>query len=138
MTEYEIASLALEQAAGIRDQSELLQGQAELITVSVATFFTILFGYLIVAYLVARDLTRLQVFILNFIYLLIMLVIFFASANAHTVGIFRYAELLELQPETVPVPFWTIEFQVFTLCVLAVAVAASLWFMWSVRHPRST
>lgn len=32
MTEYEIASLALEKAAGIRDQADLLQGQAELIS----------------------------------------------------------------------------------------------------------
>lgn len=137
MTEYEIASLALEKAAGIRDQSELLQGQAELISNSTSMFFTILFGYLVVAYLVARDLTRVQVSILNFLYLLFILVNLLSQANAHSVGIFRYAELREMIPNAPPVPFWSIEMQILALSLSAIAVAASLWFMWSIRHPKT-
>ena len=71
MTEYEIASLALEQAAGIRDQSELLQGQVGLIIENLSMFITVLFGYLVVAYFVAKALTRVQVSILNFLYLVL-------------------------------------------------------------------
>jgi hypothetical protein len=137
MTEYEIASLALEEAAGIRDQAELMQGQVGLIIENISMFITVLFGYLVVAYFLAKTLTRVQVSILNFLYLVIMTFSASAVFSAHAIGIFRRGELLILQPHRVPVPFWTSSGQAALVVIMAIVVAASLWFMREARHPKT-
>jgi hypothetical protein len=137
VTEYEIASLALEQAAGIRDQSELLQGQVGLIIENLSMFITVLFGYLVVAYFVAKALTRVQVSILNFLYLVIMTFSASAVFSAHAIGIYRYDELLIMQPAIVRVLFWSDSAQAALVAIMAIVVAASLWFMREVRRPKT-
>jgi len=137
MTEYEIASLALEQASGIREQIELSQTQLGLVQENLSVFLTLLFGYLIVAYLVAKSLTSVQVVILNFLYLVIMSLLLLAVFTAHGVGIFRHGELLLLYPDTMPVEFWRVESQVALAAFLTIIVAVSIWFMWEVRHPKT-
>ena len=69
MSEYELASLALEHAAGRYAVISLLQGTADSLIAIAALTFSVLFGYLIVAYLAARDLSRVQMTILNTLYL---------------------------------------------------------------------
>jgi hypothetical protein len=137
MTEYEIASLALEQASGIREQIELTQSQLGLIQENLSVLLTLLSGYLIVAYLVAKSLTSVQVVILNFFYLVIMSFSLLAVFTAHGVGIFRYGGLLLLNPDTMPIEFWRVESQVTLAAILAIIVAVSIWFMWEVRHPKT-
>jgi hypothetical protein len=137
MTEYEIASLALEQASGIREQIELTQSQLGLVQENLSVFLTLLSGYLIVAYLVAKSLTSVQVVILNFFYLVIMSLSLLAVFTAHGVGIFRYGELLLLNSDTMSIEFWRVESQVILAAVLAIIVAVSIWFMWEARHPKT-
>jgi hypothetical protein len=137
MTEYEIASLALEQASGIREQIELTQSQLGLIQENLSVLLTLLSGYLIVAYLVAKSLTSVQVVILNFFYLVIMSLSLLAVFTAHGVGIFRYGELLLLNPDTMPIEFWRVESQVTLAAILAIIVTVSIWFMWEARHPKT-
>jgi hypothetical protein len=137
MTEYEIASLALEQASGIREQIALAHSQLGLVQENLSVFLTLLFGYLIVAYLVAKSLTSVQVVILNFLYLVIMSFSLLAVFTAHGVGIFRYGGLLLLNPDTMPIEFWRVESQVALAAVLVIVVAVSIWFMWDVRHSKA-
>ena len=72
MTEYESAILALESAQGVREQIALLQNQAELLSAAVASVFTCILGYIIVAHYASSKLSRFQVAILNFLYVFFM------------------------------------------------------------------
>ena len=137
MTEYEVASLALEQASGIREQTMIMQTQLTLVQENLTTFITLMSGYLIVAYLIGEKLTLVQVCILNLFYLVIMTFSLLGIFISQGVGIFRYEKLLLIYPDTISLPFWGVESQITLAAVLAIIVAVSIWFMWEVRHPKT-
>ena len=135
MTEYEVASLALDQASAIREQVTLRQTQAEILTGVATTFWSVLFAYIAVAYFAGTALTRLQVCILNFLYSLIVIWLVASYWGAHSAATYQYLELLELQPNR-GMPFaWRAEVRYFGFALQALSTLASLWFMWTVRHP---
>ena len=137
MTEFEIATLALQKAEGIRAQIQLVQAQGELMYNSSTTFITLLSGYLVVAYLVGARLAKSELVVLNGLYAFFIVQTGWSMETAHSAGIAHHKILLELQPEREKLAFWTMESLLVSQAFIYVAAVASLYFMWSVRHPKS-
>jgi hypothetical protein len=133
MTEYEIADLALSTQAIFWQQFQVGQGHMERIFDFFQQFGTVLFGYLIVSYFIGAQLTRVQAAILTTLYLfwlfrLVTVFNFIWIAAQNTLG-----EMRKISPDYSPaVPsVWGV--YALLLCL----VLGSLYFMWSVRHPKT-
>jgi hypothetical protein len=137
MTEYEIADLALSTQEGFRQQVGLVQEQASLALSSLSVYFSLIFGYLLVAYFVGANLTRAQNVILTLLYLSTMILNRSAFLSIQLGGKNVIKGLIELNPETRPVFFFSDDAIVFATAVSAALIVASLYFMWSVRHPKT-
>jgi hypothetical protein len=143
MTEYEIADLALSTQEGIREQISLVQtqiglGQAQLslVLTGITMFYTLLFGYLIVAYFIGANLTRGQTIMLTLLYSFTVLVNRISGWNA--MGRVRELrlDLFQLSPDTPKIALDS-DGTITALTVGIVALyVASLYFMWDVRHPK--
>ena len=95
----------------------------------------LLFAYIIVAYLVGSKLTRKQVLAISFLYVPIY-VSTIAATMAAQVRAGVYAQRLkELRPDDVI--FLGYGNQIFPAVFGMLCLLASLWFMWSVRHPKN-
>jgi hypothetical protein len=133
MTEYEVADLALSTQSIFWQQFQVGQGHMERIFDFFQQFGTVLFGYLIVSYFIGAQLTRVQAAILTTLYLfwlfrLVTVFNFIWIAAQNTLG-----EMRKISPDYSPaVPsVWGV--YALLLCL----VLGSLYFMWSVRHPKT-
>lgn len=102
-------------------------------TAIVSLSIAVLSGYLVIAYTVGSNLTRLQISVLNVTYSIFYLYIAsngimnLVRARAHII------ESLELvQHGVTPAPY-VVHTRVFITPLLWLT---SLWFMWSMRHPK--
>ena len=102
---------------------------------------TLISGYLVVAYLVGKQLTRTQVIIMNALYLISALLLVFGSfyhgldaqiarkmmaLQIPELDIYSYADMnTHLWPSIISI-------------VYSCLIVASLIFMWQVRHPSET
>ena len=137
MTEYEIADLALSNAEAIRSQTSIIQDQAALIYGKVTLFYTLLFSYATVAYLVGSQLTKLQVSALNVLYICAIIVNRVANFRDMQIQRGYKEELAQLrQVAELPGEFGLPGFEL-ALAMNIIMVLASLIFMWSVRHPKA-
>ena len=98
-------------------------------------YLSVVSAYLIVAYLVGIRLTLVQVFIASALMLF--------SAGGQTWALYaslgRVTEYLELKSQLSPLTDYEQNFAANTYIwvgILAAGVLASLYFMWSVRHPK--
>jgi hypothetical protein len=93
---------------------------------------TLLSGYLIVAYVVGRELSRSQVVIVNLLYLTMYGLLAFASYTfvMRAAHLMQYAVELSNQRLT---PAWP-KVAIVTSVVFVLAMVASLKFMWDIRH----
>jgi len=124
MTEYEIL--------------DLFRGYVEMEAVSFTLFLTLASGYLIVAHLAGARLSRLQTIIVS--------VLFVAGATLQTWAIQQYQlairELLDAKEKISPLTAFQADVasssatDVFAV-LMSLGIIASLWFMWSVRHPKT-
>ena len=137
MTEYEIADLALSTQEGIRQQVGLVQDMASLALTSLSVYFSLLFGYLFVAYFVGANLTRAQNVILMFLYLITIILNRSAMLSIQLGGKDLIIGLMELNPDVRPVFLFSDAGIVIASTVVAASIAASLYFMWRVRHPKT-
>jgi hypothetical protein len=135
MTEYEIADLALSTQEGIRQQASLVQAQGSVALSSIAGFTSVLFGYLIVAYFVGANLTRAQSIALTLLYLFFMILNRAQFVVIMLGGQNLLKGLMEINPNAMPQPLWSDAGIVVTEVIVAAMIAASLYFMWSMRHP---
>jgi hypothetical protein len=99
---------------------------------AMALYLSILSGYLIIAYIVGRKLSRVQVIILSTMF-------FFASAFCTLVLTTWWQRALEFAHEARAINPERIvsnsQEGVYTVAVLfSVGILASLYFMWNVRH----
>ena len=132
MTEYEIADLALSTQEIFWQQLQVAQGSSERVFSLIQQFGNLLFGYLIVSYFVGAQLTRVQSVILTALYLFWQLRVGVAINAVAINAKFIVAELRNISPELeLAIPSIL---GVYTL--LAFLTLASLYFMWSVRHPK--
>ena len=132
MTEYEIADLAVSTQELVWLQAQVLQGNLQQAFNTLEYFGTLLFGYLMVAYFIGAQLTRVQVGILTTLYLfwvvrlgVMMNVVFITSQNT-------IDEMRKVSPDfIVSIPsIWG------PYTILLFMTLASLYFMWSIRHPK--
>jgi len=132
MTEYEIADLAVSTQELFFQQRELAQGMAERAFHVTQQIGNLLFGYLIVAYLVGAKLTKVQVAILNALYLSWQLNSFRSLSILNTNAGVLLEKMAEISPELTPnIPSLLVALSLYSCLILA-----SLYFMWSIRHPK--
>jgi hypothetical protein len=137
MTEYEIADLALSTQEGIREHVSLLQAQGGLMLTSMSVYFSLIFGYLLVAYFVGANLTRAQNVILAALYLLTMILNRTVFLNIQLAGQELYIGFMDLNPDTTVLFLFTDAGVVSASAVFAATIIATLYFMWRVRHPKA-
>ena len=109
---------------------------------NIEIFATYLFGYLLVAYFIGSALSRPQVVILNFVYLLFtgyQLLRIFAGIVFSDLQEEGLIELIEQSPggASLDLDFLSFEWAVTLTTIHFAAVVASLYFMWRVRHPKT-
>ena len=132
MTEYEIADLALSTQEIFWQQMQFGQGSLEQVYDLLQQFGNLLFGYLIVSYFVGAQLTRVQAAILTVLYLFWQVRVGIAINAVATNANFILVEMEKISPEFDPATPSIVG--VYTLLILL--TLASLYFMWSVRHPK--
>jgi hypothetical protein len=132
MTEYEIADLAVSTQAIFWQQWQVVQGIADRAVALVQAFGNLLFGYLIVAYFVGGQLTRVQSAILTALYLFWQVRICGQLYGIWINGNIVLGEMRKISPDHDP----AVPSILGVLTLLTVLTLASLYFMWSVRHPK--
>ena len=140
MTEFELASLTLYKAEAVRQQIEIVQGLAASLEIKFNGFTTLLFGFVLVAYFAGKNLSKNQVTILTVLYLatIAQYVVTYLLSGLGIVS--ATSQLAELNHESgtqlagiiaTPARYY------FGAAVQVSCVLASIYFMWSVRHPKS-
>ena len=122
MTEYEILDLVASESAAMASQFNI--------------YLTVLFAYLVVGYFVGGKLTTAQTSVLTSLYVW--------ASSAQVVGmrltLDHVIELFQRKAELAPVTPYESTYSTYTyfwLLAMLVAIAAGLYFMWSVRHPKT-
>jgi hypothetical protein len=138
VTEYESAILALESAQAVREQITLIQTQAELLSVGWSTAFTCISGYIIVAHYVASKLSRIQVVVLNFLYVSVMTFTGLGMYTAHTGGVKLAAKLLEIKHGATAEPYWSQGVTFLLIGFLVLCTFASVMFFYESRRNMPT
>jgi hypothetical protein len=133
MTEYEIADLAVSMQELYWQQAQALQGILEQAFNTFEYFGTLLFGYLIVAYFIGAQLTRVQVGILTTLYLFWVVRLGVVLNLLLYSGQITIGEMRKISPDLIPpMPSVSGPYAILTILTLA-----SLYFMWSIRHPKT-
>jgi hypothetical protein len=137
MTEYEIADLAASKVFEIQGGISLFHTATSMLTDIVLQYMNILFAYIIAAYFIGANLGRRQVWILTTLYVLFqtwMIVTF--AARGHMV--LKVGEALQelLGPSEVSMVLAT-ALTITSVALLVAALFASLYFMWTVRDPKT-
>lgn len=140
MTEFELASLTLYKAEAVRQQIEIVQGLAASLETKFNGFTTLLFGFVLVAYFAGKNLSRNQVTILTVLYLATIaqyVVTYLLSGLGIVSATAQLAELNHDNPGHLTDIIASTSRYYFGMAVQVSCVLASLYFMWSVRHPKS-
>ena len=99
---------------------------------SFAIFLTLISGYLIIAYTAGAGFSRLEVTIINILYVAMTLTFLFAVYGYCQAAADFSLEARELNPAR---PYrGTEHFPIITICINALAIISSLYFMWHVRN----
>lgn len=129
MTEFEMAE-------AVRSQIAITQTQVDLACGMLDTFVSYLFAYLIAAYFIGEKLTRVQTWVVTLLYLYVVVLNRLGAYQAFNDLGKLHAELAMLAPDKaqeLPVTATLYAIQTFSVA----AVIASLYFMWSMRHPKT-
>ena len=117
--------------------SQLLAWLSDALGTHISIYLTIVTGYIIVAYLVGTKLTRLQVAIATGIYLVAYIFeSLILTTIIRTIGK-QSSQLLLLDPAVAIGMMAQARAPYIGLVILIAGLIAPLWFMWSVRHPKS-
>ena len=138
MTEYEIADLAASKAFELQGAVSLFQGQATTVGETIQQFMYALFAFLVAAYFVGAGLNRRQTWVFTGIYTLwqIYTMSVLAARSFFFIKLSENLEKLLDPPEPVLVWLpWVLGSA--SLLILTIALIASLYFMWSVKHPKT-
>ena len=117
--------------------SQLLAWLSDALGTHISIYLTIVTGYIIVAYLVGTKLTRLQVAIATGIYLVAYIFeSLILTTIIRTIGK-QSSQLLLLDPAVAIGMMAQARAPYIGLVILIAGLIAPLWFMWSVRPPKS-
>jgi len=138
MTEYEIADLAASKIFQIQGQISLLQVQSSTIADGIQQFMTILFAYIAAAYFVGSTLERRQMWIFTALYALWQFWTIATIAIKGTVLNRQLDRLTDFQGTIIALgDTGPVLIRVTLIMFLLAALIASLYFMWSIRHPKT-
>ena len=113
---------------------ELAQGSSANAIGLVSLAIAVLSGYVVVAYAVGAKLTRLQVVALNINYTIWWLYLAASGATGITNGLRKNQLAQELLGE----PIASLPYSIHIYWSLStMLLVTSLWFMWSIRHPKT-
>ncbi len=136
MTEYEIADLAASKVFQLQGLASMLQVQIASIGEGIQQFMTILFAYMAAAYFVGAKLDRTQAWIFTTLYILWQA---WTIAATMARGVFMAlieARFVELQGSGTALESVPVVLRMSASTLLIAALLASLYFMWTIRHPR--
>jgi hypothetical protein len=137
MTEYEIADLAASSVFELQGQVSLFQTAVSMMTDIVQQYMGILFGYIVAAYFIGASLGRRQVWVFTSLYVMWQIWMMGVIASRGYLAVLLLDELQDSVSST-SVPFGISSVLTTTsLALLVAALFASLYFMWSVRHPKA-
>jgi hypothetical protein len=137
MTEYEIADLAASRAFGIQGQVSLFQAQTAMIADGIQQYMSILFGYIAAAYFIGANLGRSQTWVFTTLY--VMWQVWMISAISARLFVLQLIveDLQEITDISAALADLPSALSLGALSLLVAALFASLYFMWSVRHPKT-
>lgn len=137
MTEYEIADLAASKAVELQGGISLFQTAVSMVTDIIQQYMNILFAYIIAAYFIGASLSRRQAWILTTLYVLFQTWMIVAIiGRGYFLGII-VERLLELQDYSTAWMGLPLALRTTSAVLLVSVLFASLYFMWSVRHPKT-
>ena len=136
MTDFELADLAAQQQATFWQMWSLAESLTDKANVYVERLMTLMFGYLAVAYFAGANLSRPQAAVFTLLYLVWTLGLISSMREASQDVLLVAAQMQALDPQ-LHASIWRnnrmSEGGGVTLLLLA-CIAASLYFMWSVRR----
>jgi hypothetical protein len=137
MTEYEIADIALSKAMQLQGALSQVQVQQGTMGDGIQLFMGVLFGFLAAAHFVGAELERRQALIFSGLYILWQFWTLAAISARGALMLELTANVAELRGSSGILDANLPVFLVVSLMfVLPGALCASLYFMWSVRHPK--
>jgi len=137
MTEYEIADLAASKAFEIQGGVSLFQTAITMMTDLIQQYMNILFAYVIAAYFIGANLGRRQVWVLTTLYVLFQTWMIVAIAGrGYFLGLI-VEKLQEVQGYSSALVALPAVLRATSIALLVATLFASLYFMWSTRHPKT-
>ena len=104
-----------------------------------AVFWTVVSGYLIVGYVVGSKLSRSQIVLVNFLFIVSSSITSFAAVTACRNGLLAYRKgASSIEEMTALSAGSATVFLVIMMLVNFIAIVACLKFMWDIRHPKSS
>ena len=138
MNEFELAELAILQQTYFLELEMVTQGYVALVETEASILLSLIFGYLLVAHFIGTSITRMQVTIFNALYLfttLSSLAVYNGHYGSVVYSVNRLLEENAITAQEIPITGTPGSAQLVVLAYLAMIVS-SLYFMWTVRHPR--
>jgi hypothetical protein len=137
MTEYEIADLAASKVFELQGGVSLLQAQTAMIADGVQQYMSILFGYIAAAYFIGANLGGRQAWVFTTLY--VMWQVWMISAIGARSFLLRLIveDIQETTDISAALTYVPSALSLAVLSLLVAALFASLYFMWSVRHPKT-
>jgi hypothetical protein len=123
MTEYEMGEMMHNQMGQMWQAGQM--------------YFTLVSAYLAVSYLVGGNLTKAQASVISILYLVWVAAVVSGQIIAGLSLVYIEVALDEINSIALPFGTRTLLNMYLFMFVQIAGVLASLWFMWSVRHPKS-
>jgi hypothetical protein len=137
MTEYEIADLAASKAFQLQGQVSLFQTAISMMTDIVLQYMNILFAYMIAAYFIGANLGRRQVWVLTTLYVLFQTWMIVAIIGRGYMAGRIMEGIIGLQHSSGGFDRLPLALRTTSVALLVAVLFASLYFMWSIRHPKT-
>jgi magnesium-transporting ATPase (P-type) len=115
---------------------ELIAIWSGLASTDFALYITATFAYIVAAYVVGSKLTRIQTLMISFLYVWLAVIAVLAVDSDFTWMQISIEQLVDkrLQGITYTGEFWRLPVTGFMIC----GILVSIYFMWNVRHPKTT
>jgi hypothetical protein len=137
MTEYEIADLAASRAFEFQGGLSLFQTQIAMIADGIQQYMSILFSYIVAAFFIGENLGRRQVWIFTTLYVMWQAWLIAAIGGRSYLLQLIAKDLQEATDNSGALAYLPSALTLTALSLLLAALFASLYFMWSVRHPKT-
>ncbi|MEH6584827.1 MAG: hypothetical protein V7754_23100 [Halioglobus sp.] len=127
----------LERGEYIQGWIALMQNQGSLVNGDTTVLFTLLFGYLLAAHFVGRNLSKPESLIFTSLYIVTFLITLGNLASNVVASIRMQGELISVCPECEVSPLISMQALVLIALVDLAMLIASLYFMWSIRNRKT-